>query len=133
MNLAPIAQVIEDAGLAKGGTDMFLNIFPAEVETGVLLRSPLVGTKIDYELPDYRKSSFQIIVRTHAQNYLSGLTLANDISNALLFDETALDAMYIKYIRPRHEPVSYRTTPGNNIEFSVNFDICFVITDKDGY
>ncbi|CAB4122125.1 hypothetical protein UFOVP26_84 [uncultured Caudovirales phage] len=133
MNLLPIAQVIEEAGIAKAGTDLFLNLFPAEVETGILLRSPLTGTKIDYELPEYRKASFQAVIRTHAQKYAIGDTMARAVFGVLTFEDIQLDTIYVKYIRPRHEPVSFRGSPGNNVEFSINFDICFVVTDTDGY
>lgn len=133
MNLLPIAQVVEDAGIAKAGTNLFLNLFPAEVETGVLLRSPLTGTRIDYELPEYRKSSFQVIVRTHAHKYSTGEAMAKAIFDALTFEETQLNSIFIKYVRPKHEPVSFRGSPGNNVEFSINFEICFVITDTDEY
>ena len=133
MNLVPIAQLIEDAGLAKSGIDLFLHSFPAEIETGVLVRSPLGGTKVDYELPEYRKTSFQIIVRTHTQKYLSGDAIARSIFKELNLSEVQLDSIFVKYLRPRHEPVSFRGSPGNNVEFSINFDICFVITDSDGY
>jgi hypothetical protein len=133
VNLLPIARVIEDAGIARAGTNLFLNLFPSEVETGILLRSPLTGTKIDYELPEFRKASFQAIVRTQAQNYSQGDTLSRAVFSVLTFEDTQLDAIYIKYVRPRHEPVSFRGSPGNNIEFSINFDICFVVTDADGY
>ena len=90
-------------------------------------------TKVDYELPEYRKTSFQIIVRTHTQKYLSGDAIARGIFKELNLSEVQLDSIFIKYLRPRHEPVSFRGSPGNNVEFSINFDICFVITDSDGY
>ena len=90
MNLVPIAQLIEDAGLAKSGTDLFLHSFPAEIETGVLVRSPLGGTKVDYELPEYRKTSFQIIVRTHTQKYLSGDAIARGIFKELTYPKFSL-------------------------------------------
>lgn len=133
MNLLPIANVIEDANIAVPGTNLFLHYFPAEIETGVLLRSPLTGTKIDYELPEYRKASFQAVIRTHSQKYSVGEALAKSVYAALNLEETQLDTIFVKYLRPRHEPVSFRGSPGNNIEFSINFDICFVITDQNGY
>ena len=63
MNLMPLITLLQTSGLGVPGQTIFLNMMPAEADSAILLRNPLSGTKIDYELPDYYRSQFQLIVR----------------------------------------------------------------------
>lgn len=128
MNLESIAKEIQRAGLATMKTDLFIENIPAAVKEGVLLRGDFFGTPINHELPGYRKTEFQVIVRT--ANYKVGKKKAEDISILLTFDNRDLTGMAMKYIRPIHEPVAYPLSPGDLLEFSVNFEAAYVIVPE---
>lgn len=134
MNLMPIANLISDAALATPGVNLFVNMYPADVTLGVLLLSSPDGTKINYDLPAYRRGEFQVIVRVASSDFVTGETLIKDIVRLLTVEsETQLDLVMAKHIHPLHEPISYRASAGNNVEFSVNFEMVYVITDTNGY
>lgn len=134
MNLVPIATLISDAGLATPGVNLFVNMYPADVSLGVLLLAPFSGTKINYDLPKYRKGEFQAIVRVIASDFALGQTLIKEITDLLTIEKvTELDLIQVKRVHPLHEPVVYRVSAGNNVEFSVNFEMIYIITDINGY
>lgn len=124
MNLLPLAQRLQTANLGVMGTSIFVNMMPTECESGVLLRQPLTGTRIDYELPDYYKTRVQVIVRT--REFKEGQALMKQVTAALLIqsDEQVGD-MFIRYLRPLTKPVSFPVTLGNFIEFTVPMDVCY--------
>lgn len=124
MNLMPLANIVEYSGLGVKGKSVFLNMMPMEAELAILLRSPLSGTKINYELPGYFQTEFQLIVRSHS--YPEGETLIGQVMSALTMTETQVEDHYFKYSRPRTEAVAYPLSNGNLIEFSVAFDVTFV-------
>ena len=92
---------------------------------GIMLKEPGTGSKINYELPGFIKTSFQMVVRKKL--YVDGKALITAAVAALTIDETTLTGMYIKYMRPRHDPIQFPLTPGNNQEFLVNIDVCYVL------
>lgn len=126
MNLEPLAQKLSDDGIATAGVDLFIHNMPSNVTKAVLLLSNLTGTPIDFELPGYRRTSFQAIIR-HT-DYVQGLALANEVSEALTFKsgESILDTLHIKHILPRHEPVVFPVSEGDFLEISVNFDAVYI-------
>lgn len=127
MKIEPVAEYIEDEGIAFAGTDLFAYHMPEDVEEGVLLLPPLTGEKIDYELPDYRTSSFQIIVRH--KSHAKGVALAEMIMSLLtLSNSTVLNGLSVKYMRPRHEPVVFPSSKGDYLEISVNYDAVYIRT-----
>lgn len=126
MNLEQMATAIEDAGLAVSKKTLFINRLPVTVRSGVLLRTTTLGTPINYELPGHLKGKFQLIVRD--PDYVIGMTLAQAISDALTMNETQLDGMYVRYVRPHNLPVAFPVNDSDLIEFSVNFDACFILT-----
>lgn len=124
--LLNMLDLLESAGLGKRGESLFLFNMPDTATRGIVLLSSLSGEKIDHELPGYRKPDFQIVARAH--DYLVGHDLAKSAMEALtISQETMLDGMQVKFVRPRHEPVSYPVSDGNYIEWSVNFDATCVI------
>lgn len=126
MNLMPLAQLIEDEGLGVKGQSLFLNMMPSEAESAILLRSPLVGTKIDYELKNYFKTEFQLIVRTHA--YADGEALIKQVCDLLTVTDKQVEDVFFKTCRPRTEPVVFPLSAGNLLEFNVMFDTVYVKT-----
>lgn len=106
------------------GTSLFQHSMPEGVD-GVLVRDNPYGSVINHELPKYRKNRFQVIVR--AKDFLTASNLADTISSVLTISEKVMPGMEVRYIRPRHDPVSYPVSAGNYVEFSINFDAVFVL------
>lgn len=125
MNLEAIASKLQLENVGKKGRSIFINSMPADAETGILLRIPFVGTEIDYELPNYRKTKFN--VATRAKDYREAETLMRKVMACLTLSEVALENMDVRYIRPRTEPVPFPVTPAGQFEFLVIFDAVYVI------
>lgn len=126
MKLDALAQILIDEGIATAGVDLFIHKMPSNIKVGVLLLNKLSGTPIDFELPGYRRTGFQVIVR-HT-DYAQGIMLANNVSTALTFKgvESTLGDMLIKHILPKHEPVVFPVSEGDFLEISVNFDAVYI-------
>lgn len=125
MNLEALAGLIQQAGLGVPGQSLFVEHLPETVKQGVLLIGPSTGTRIDYEVIGYYKTNFQVIVR--APNYLAGDQLSKQIMNALTVAKHEIAPGYfVNYMRPRHEPVVYPISEGGHLEFSVNYDVCYI-------
>lgn len=122
----PLVNLLQDAGLGTQGADLFVHMMPAEAKQAVLLRTPLSGTPIDYNLPGFFKTQFQMIVRVPAASYDSGEQLAQNVIAALTMNEVQVENLFFNYSRPRTEPVPFPLSKGNLIEFNVMFDCCFV-------
>jgi|SaaInlStandDraft_7_1057024.scaffolds.fasta_scaffold36118_4 hypothetical protein len=125
MNALPFANYIQSNGIGTVGRDIFLYNMPDSINVGILFTSSLSGTKIDHELPNYRKRNFQIIVRS--DNYVDGLAISESIMGVLDFANTDVDNYFVKFVRPRTEPVVYPVSEGDYIEFSLNFETVFII------
>lgn len=126
MKLEPVLQKLVDDGLGVAGQDLFVHRMPDTVTVGALLLSKLSGTPIDHELPGYRKTSFQVIVR-HT-DYVQGEQLAEQISSALTIRNAQVGSLKVKYIQPMHEPVIFPISEGDHLEISVNYDAVYVQT-----
>jgi len=131
MDLMPLATLLSDAGLGTLGqtanssaVSIYINMMPAEAELAILLRTPLSGTRIDYELPGYYRTEFQVIVRGRSYAAASDL-MARVLESLTFLVETQLDSIAIKHCRPRTEPVPFPLSKGNLLEFNVMFDIAF--------
>lgn len=121
MNLHQIAEHLELSGVGVRAKTIFTNMIPINVNNGILLRNPLVGTKIDYELIGYIHSEFQIIVR--ASGYDSGEALMKKAFQALTLSQRTLGNLHIQECYPMFEPVVYPLSDGNLLEFSTDFRI----------
>ena len=138
MNLTPFAEYLEVEGIACPGDDLFTNFMPSDapVKPTALLRSPLSGTSINQYLPNYRRGSFQLVVRTPKNAYSDGLDFIEAITTALSFTERQTigsSVVYnVKQLFPLHDPVSFPSSDGGNmIELSVNFEATYVIVPED--
>lgn len=123
MNLLPIAEKLEADGVGVMAETIFVNMIPAEAPTGVLLRNPLQGTQIDYELPGYFKTDFKVIAR--ATTYPEGEALIQAVFDSLTIQSAQVGTMFVKYMRPKTKPVVFPLSKGNLLEFSADFSICF--------
>lgn len=123
MNLLPLAQKMETDGLGVLGETIFINMIPAECHRGILLRNPLRGTAINYELPGYYKAKFQLIAR--AQDYTQGDTLINAAFVSLTLSNVTLGPMALQFMRPITKPVVFPLSKGNLLEFAADFETVF--------
>lgn len=123
MNLTPLAEKLEADGVGVMADTIFINMIPVDAPQGVLLRNNLRGTEIDYELPGFFKTDFQVIVR--APNYTAGEALIQEVFNSLTLSEQQLGPLYFKFMRPRTKPVVFPISKGNLLEFSADFSVCF--------
>lgn len=108
---------------------IFINDLPAMVEAGVLLKEGYSGANIDPEIKGLRKTRFQIAVRDSRENQVLSKRLCKKIMDALSMEvETRVpDGILIKHCRPLTEPIPYPISNGNNIEYSLNFFITYVV------
>lgn len=123
MNLLPLAEKLEADGVGVMADTIFINMIPVEAPTGVLLRNPLQGTLIDYELPGFYKTTFKVICR--APNYAEGEALIQAVFDSLTVIEAQVGPMYVKHMWPRTKPVVFPLSKGNLLELSADFDVCF--------
>lgn len=124
MNIMALATRLEDANVGKKAKTIFLHMMPAECKLGVLIRPPLTGVPIDWELRDYYKTDFQLIARSH--DYEDGFNKMNAAVEALTIHmDTQVGDMFVRYLRPCHKPVAFPLSDGNFVEFSVRMEICY--------
>lgn len=123
MDLLPIANKLEYEGLGIPGKTLFVNFMPDECKEGILLRSPLIGTEVDPNLPGYYKTYFSAIVRTN--RYASGLDLMKSVMLALTLYNQDLDDISIKRCYPANLPATFPISEGNLFEIQVHFDIVY--------
>ena len=123
MNLAPLIDHLESAGVGTPAQTLFVNMLPAEGNKGVLLRAPMAGTPINHEITGYFKSKFQVIAR--ARHDEEGADLIAAVTKALTMYDTQLGPMFVKYMRPTTLPAVFPLSKGNLLEFNVYFEACF--------
>jgi len=135
MLLEVLADDIANAGLAAPGETLFIHHMPADVNEGVLIRAPLDGVKVQYDLPGYYKTKIQVIVR--ARSTKAGDDLAKQISGLLTIGQRTINAsalvdsefeLHFNFMRPNSWPIIYPRSDGNALEWSINFDCCFVLS-----
>lgn len=124
MNLIPVAQRLQDAALGTMGKTIFINMIPAEAPRGLLLRNDLRGTNIDYELPGYYRTMFQLIARGTSYSDTEAL-LKSAITALTIKTPTQVGTMRFNYLRPDRLPVVYPLSKGSLLEYAVNMECCF--------
>jgi hypothetical protein len=122
--LDSLLQHLVNADVGVEGVDLFVNSAPSEVVPAIILVGKLSGDPIDYELPGYRKSGYQVVVRSRL--HAEGEELIQKAVEALTMYNVELEGHHVKYSRPKHDFVYFPASDGNNTEFSVNFDTVYV-------
>ena len=116
------------AGVGVAGQTIFVHTMPANAERGVMIKLPEI--KIDANLPRFYCEPIQVIIREQSET--AGALLADQVIAALHTYETkdyiAADSTRVKinYMLARHLPYRYRRSDGNGIEWSINFETCWV-------
>jgi hypothetical protein len=130
MKLELLTEDLETKGLGTRGVDIFAHEMTADCIKGILLRNPLTGTPVDANLPGYYRSKLQAIVRCPTE--VEGDALADRLGKALkMFNRSflALDGtllMKINHLYPAQLPIRYPRSPGQGIEWSLNFVTSYV-------
>jgi hypothetical protein len=124
MDLLPIANKLEYEGLGIAGKTLFVNFMPTECKEGLLLRSPLAGSKVNFELPGYYKTEFALIARSH--QFANAKTMIEEAMPILCFAEEQVEDIYVKYVRPRTLPVAFPVSDGNYYEVQAIFEVVYV-------
>lgn len=118
------------AGLGVPGRSIFHNAMGAEVNVGVMLRTPLQGVPVDENIEGRHKADIQVIVR-HTDP-VEGNALANQVTRALLIEASEVHVIDGKRIQislfyPKTLPIQFPRLDGNGLEFSINFKAVFVM------
>lgn len=121
MKLKSLVDYLEDQDKGRMGKDLFIYRMPSEIGAGVLLRDGSQGDLIDHTITGYRIGKVQLIVR--GQVIEDGLIRAKDLMNTLTLSDQQLSEDYFNQCLPKHEPIVFPASDGNNYEFSVNFDV----------
>ena len=124
MNLKPLIDRLEQGGVGQPGRTLFINMIPADATRGVLLRNPLIGTKINYELPGYYKTEFQVIARAGSYE-AAEMLIEKTVKQLTLGHGERLGNYVLRHCRPQTEPSAYPLSKGNLLEFAVDFDVAF--------
>ncbi|MGS1116737.1 minor capsid protein [Castellaniella sp. UC4442_H9] len=108
---------------------ILINAMPAEVVSGALIMEGYAGAEIDPEITGMRRARFQIAVRDNRSKYTEARALADQIIDALTTrgERRVPDGILIKSCRALTEPIPYPISDGNNIKFSLNFFIIYVV------
>lgn len=119
--LEDIADIIESAGLASLGVDLFLYHAPSAASNCVILYPSNDPPIIDPDMPGYYKAKFQTIVRNN--DYAPGLELCKSLSDTLTLFTTETANMDVKVCRPLYQARVYRRSDSGILEMSVSYDI----------
>lgn len=119
------AELIEAAGLGEVGVDLYVGTIPADVHTGVMLRDPLVGAKLDEGMDGFVRIEFQVIVRDN--DPAAAYTKAQAIGEVLKVDRVERPEIYILKMRPANLPVTYPKGDADEIETSIRISAAFAL------
>ena len=126
MNVMPLVNLLEATGAGQKGSTLFADVMPPEVTQGILVRGPLLGTPIDYELPGYYKTKFTAIVRAPVADQDAATALMGKVTDTLTIVGTQVESQFFNFCRPRTQPVTFGLAGGGLLEISVEFSANFL-------
>jgi hypothetical protein len=126
VKLESIAEKLQTAGVGQQGQTIFINHMPSET-LGVLLRTPFSGSQLDHELPGFRKTSFQMVVRDASHGAAMTKMTAAVAALATELETDFPQGMKVKYMRQRNDPIMFPLSAGNLVELLVNIDAAYVL------
>lgn len=116
-------KLIEEAGLGVQGRDLFIGTMPSDVVSGIMLRLPITGDRIDEGMVDFYNTSFVLIVRDADAG--AGYDRARSLSKVLTVDRLIDGDVYILKMNPETLPVSYPRGSADDVETSVSIHVAF--------
>lgn len=122
-HLTDIATLIENAGLGTKAKDVFIGTLPGGLNSGVMIRPPLTGTKIDEGLRGFHEAEVMIIVRDPSP--AAGYDKALQLQTALAKHNVTIGETYFGWMRPTELPVSYPRGDGDEVETAFDLQIGF--------
>lgn len=129
MNLLPLIERLQQKRVGVMAKTLFINMIPADAPQGVLLRNPLTGTPIDYEVPGFYRTRFTVIAR--AGSYTAGEALIGKAIEAITLPHgTKLGNMEFRYCRPLTQPSAFPLSQGNLLEFATEFEVAYSVAPK---
>jgi len=120
LNLKPFHTI---AKTALPSEKILMVSMPDSIKRGILLLPGAGGALHDPEIPCRRKARLQAVIRE--TEYQRGYDLALLVSAALTKSRFTSEGVYIATIEPLHDPIFYKRSLGDYIEFSVNFETIF--------
>jgi len=126
MKLEAVVELLENAGIAKRGVDLYIYSMPESVTSGVLaLDDSDSPTERDEYIPKLKRSDFRVIVR--GNDYMEAMTLANMVANELdKYEVTTSNGLKFLRIKPTYDPIAYPISNGDVIEVSVNLWAAYI-------
>lgn len=118
------AEVLAEAKIGVPGSSLFVYHAPENVKKCVLVTNLLNGTERDENLPGYKKTQFEVIVR-HTE-YQSALSIAKKVVAALDFHRKTVNGIYVQRMRPTHDPIPYPIADSDVLEVAVNLWAVYV-------
>lgn len=128
-----IYDILEEKLTSAGftpGENLFRNFMPADVEVGVMTRSPLTGININPTIPGWYRTKIQIITRH--RDVVAGLDMATKVAKVLNveFIEThpataERGEAHISLFYPDTLPIQFPQLDGNGYEISQHFTTAF--------
>jgi hypothetical protein len=132
MRLDLLAEMLEINGFGQRGTDIFVHRMDADATRGIMLRNPINGIETDYNMPGYLKTTTQVIVRDTDQ--VRGDTTSAAIMKLftmyrVVFSDPNGGAflMQINQMYPEKLPIVYPRSDGRVTEWSLNFNVTYVL------
>lgn len=122
-HLLAMAQIIQTAGIAISGQDLFIGTIPPDVATGVMLRDPLLGAEIDEGLKDFFSLEVSVIVRD--PDVAAGYARAEALQQVLTLNDWSNSEIQVSWMRPTSLPVSYPRGDADTLETAFRVRVGF--------
>lgn len=99
---------------------VFFNFIPEDVNTAVMIDTPIPGFEIDPELPGYYNDITEVVVR-HVDPE-KGFELCQSAMSELNVTNRQYGGYHFNYVRPVSEPTAYPLSKGGMREFAIRFE-----------
>lgn len=120
-----LANYLEDNGIGKAGTDIFVNEMPLRCNQGVLLYTTGEGLLRHTEIANYYRGPIMVVTR--AARAQAGCELSHKISRLMDFQGLKLGAITILVSKPEALPQSFGTNDGGYTEWLLPIEVCLTI------
>lgn len=124
MNFTFLANYLAANSVGEIGKTLFAHRAPDSVGNCVWLRSP-TPTLVDPDLPGYRHTHFQVVVRKKETEYAAGFAAFSKVNSLLTFGRQSIDGVFVHFVRPKHEPIVFSSARAGFLEFVVSYEIAY--------